>query len=396
MFVVHACTAPLIIFVNRLRPIEVALLLVGGFCLLRAGRGVLDMELMVPGDRSGTVAATMLMVATISVARQFLKLPWLPGHELGRRMFQLGTIVAVLPLMFLAAVLFTSKTALQFKFVNVPQFIYFANDTLKLLGLMCPTVLAWLFFGIDAKTHPTFSAVRYLKERALGTASALREWLPIVICIGIYPLLDGIVGTPTRTYDATMNAADIALFGIDPRVALERIISTPLSEWLAFAYTFFAALFPLVIGACYWKAGLPALRDITFTLGFGLLLSYLSYTLIPVGGPLLVNHYETNLDFYILEPVKEALMDKSRISWDCFPSMHTGDTVVLCFMAYRYVRRLFWVILPIAACIPFACVYLRYHYVVDVIAGFAFAALLIVGSRWLRPKIDPSYEAAPA
>jgi membrane-associated phospholipid phosphatase len=42
---------------------------------------------------------------------------------------------------------------------------------------------------------------------------------------------------------------------------------------------------------------------------------------------------------------------------------------VLLWGAFRHTRRLFWVLAPFVLCIPFACVYLRYHYVVDILAG---------------------------
>jgi hypothetical protein len=35
------------------------------------------------------------------------------------------------------------------------------------------------------------------------------------------------------------------------------------------------------------------------------------------------------------------------------------------------------------ATIPFACVYMRYHYVIDVLAGIALFATLAVVTRWL-------------
>ncbi|OQC32428.1 MAG: hypothetical protein BWX66_02046 [Deltaproteobacteria bacterium ADurb.Bin058] len=41
--------------------------------------------------------------------------------------------------------------------------------------------------------------------------------------------------------------------------------------------------------------------------------------------------------------------------------------------------RLFWVVLPIASSLIFATVYLRYHYVIDLIAGAALA----VGAFWV-------------
>jgi membrane-associated phospholipid phosphatase len=51
------------------------------------------------------------------------------------------------------------------------------------------------------------------------------------------------------------------------------------------------------------------------------------------------------------------------------------------------VRKLFWAILPIVASMPFACVYLRYHYVIDVIAGLALAVVMIGVTTRFRSAI---------
>jgi membrane-associated phospholipid phosphatase len=75
-------------------------------------------------------------------------------------------------------------------------------------------------------------------------------------------------------------------------------------------------------------------------------------------------------------------MDRNRIMFDCFPSLHTSAAMLLSWGCYRYSRRIFWLTLPIVALTPLSCVYLRYHYVVDCIAGIALTvALMLVTPR---------------
>ena len=84
--------------------------------------------------------------------------------------------------------------------------------------------------------------------------------------------------------------------------------------------------------------------------------------------------FATDLSLFYLKPLKELLMDSMRVPRDCFPSLHTAVTLVIASALYRYARPLFLLFLPIVITIPLACVYLRYHYVVDVLAGTALAA----------------------
>ena len=82
-----------------------------------------------------------------------------------------------------------------------------------------------------------------------------------------------------------------------------------------------------------------------------------------------------SLDAYLGKRLKEQLMDRTRVPRDCFPSLHTGASLVLLWGAYRSSPRLFWLLCPIVLSIPLACVYLRYHYAVDdIIAGAVLAA----------------------
>jgi membrane-associated phospholipid phosphatase len=59
--------------------------------------------------------------------------------------------------------------------------------------------------------------------------------------------------------------------------------------------------------------------------------------------------------------------------------------------AWRSNRRLFWGLLPVGLLLAAATIYCRYHYVVDVIAGFALAFVTLplayrLYDRWARRR----------
>ena len=70
---------------------------------------------------------------------------------------------------------------------------------------------------------------------------------------------------------------------------------------------------------------------------------------------------------------------------DCFPSGHTEIALVVLLYAWRFERRYFCGLLPAVGLLLFSTVYLRYHYVVDVLAGalllFQNALLNLVGTH---------------
>jgi membrane-associated phospholipid phosphatase len=57
-------------------------------------------------------------------------------------------------------------------------------------------------------------------------------------------------------------------------------------------------------------------------------------------------------------------------------------TVSVLIVAWRRLRWLFWVLLPVATLLVLSTVYCRYHYAVDVLAGIALAfATVPLGDR---------------
>ena len=60
---------------------------------------------------------------------------------------------------------------------------------------------------------------------------------------------------------------------------------------------------------------------------------------------------------------------------DCFPSLHTAVTTVVLIFAWRHSRLLFWVILPLCLSLFFSTMYLRFHYFIDLVAGWVLAPI---------------------
>lgn len=260
-------------------------------------------------------------------------------------------------------------------------------------GAAAPTMALWFFVAREVRARPGVRAGQLVRDGLRGLAASLREWWPLLTMISSYWLMDGIIGQPANGgFDETMRSIDRVLgFGHEPVRVLERVINVPLSEWCAFSYTFYAFEYAVCIGAVYAAGGHLALREIVTALTIGLGLTFLSYTLVPVKGPVLAMTFEVPLELYLNSATKDALMDQTRIIWDCFPSFHTAGSMLMSWACFRHARRVFWLTLPMILTTPFACVYLRYHYAIDVLAGAALAGALM----WLTPKLLAAYRAEP-
>jgi len=83
------------------------------------------------------------------------------------------------------------------------------------------------------------------------------------------------------------------------------------------------------------------------------------------------------------DSIDSILNSLEGIKRDAFPSGHTAVTLVVLYLAYRFKKTLFWIFLPIVLSLVVATVYLRYHYVVDVIAGvLLFVFTIYIGEKY--------------
>lgn len=375
------------------RPAEWVVLGFWGYVTVRlAVHGDLESSIELVVFRPEIFGALLLVLLVLSL-RDFVRRPWPEGRTRFQKWHRLSLLVAGLPLMLSLLAYLTSlprairaHDPLTAEEISVMLYSITALTLVVLAGGL--PLLLWAAVGQNGKQASIDPPGRFARRQAFRAIDALRDWLPPALLVFGYSVMQQVLDIPLwRDLDPEMAAIDRFLFfGHDPVRALQAIIWAPLSEWLAFCYAFYAALFPLVFGIVRATGGVRALRElalaITLCMGIGLI----TYSLVPVVGPMFFTPFEVPIDAHYVQSLKEALMDRTRIPRDCFPSLHTANTLLLCWAVFRYSRRWFWLLLPFAASIPFACVYLRYHYVIDVLAGAALAAgVVALVKRILRP-----------
>ena len=194
--------------------------------------------------------------------------------------------------------------------------------------------------------------------------------------------------------DRQLFALDHLLFGFEPAIWMDQFVSPLTTEWFAFFYFcyFFllaAHIFPIVFGA----------RDQMllgeFMLGMLIIvcIGHTGYILVPGFGP-----YRAMPEMFHHELPRGLWMDlvwstvrSNGAMKDIFPSLHTAGPCFIAMFSFRNRDRLpfrfTWPLLTFfAANIIGATMFLRWHYVIDVFAGFALAATAALVSplvtRW--------------
>ncbi len=181
-------------------------------------------------------------------------------------------------------------------------------------------------------------------------------------------------------YDHALMAADRFLFGVDPTLWLERALWPPLVEWSQWVYTSFFFI-PVSLGVLLClKRRVDQYEEAIGAATIGFYTSYLGYFFIPAIGPRYYVPQATRIEdhgLWFTQSLRESLDSLELCMRDCFPSGHVEVTLIVLFFAWRFHRTAFWFLLPVGLTMVFATVYLRYHYVIDVIAGAVLAAIVI-------------------
>jgi membrane-associated phospholipid phosphatase len=218
----------------------------------------------------------------------------------------------------------------------------------------------------------------------------LRDILPFLVCILVYTNLHDTIGfvNPHDVHHQLV-ALDVWLFGVEPVLWAERFITTERTEVMQFFYANFFWMAPSVSLILLVRNKRPEFRATTMAIMTCFYLGYFLYVVFPAAPPRLVlvseftkNLYgypqffsQLNADAFSLLPVD------SRAA---FPSLHTAISLTMLACAWRFLRPWFWIALPFVLGLWVSTIYLRHHYAVDLLAGWALAPLAL----WLAPRID--------
>lgn len=201
-------------------------------------------------------------------------------------------------------------------------------------------------------------------------------------------------------YDTTLIAWDLAIFGVNPTEWIGKLANPLLTEYLQFAYMMFYVL-PFILGVEFTlRESDDRFFEFARIVIFGFFFSYILYFFMPAIGPRFTIHdfsmINTELPGLFLTNFFRDLVNAGGgvmpdtvnpaeiVNRDCMPSGHTMMTLITILIAFKFKSKYKWIVAVIGFSLIFSTVYLRYHYVVDVVAGIAFALL----TMWLEPKIE--------
>ena len=187
-------------------------------------------------------------------------------------------------------------------------------------------------------------------------------------------------------FDSILIKIDYFLFGVHPTIWLEKYTYPAVTEILQFVYTTFYFI-PIILAVLLAKEKREDdLSFYIFNMIYCFYLSYFGYFSIPAIGPrFTLNHLQSFplTGVWVMQDIQHFLNKLENIQRDAFPSGHTAITVLTLYYAFKYNKTYAYILIPITIMMIVSTVYLRYHYVIDVIAGLILVIIAILSG----PKI---------
>ncbi|MFC2139731.1 phosphatase PAP2 family protein [Bacteroidota bacterium] len=274
----------------------------------------------------------------------------------------------------------------------------------------------WIFlclFNIVIILFVFLMADLYKKQQS-NLLIQIRTWyiIPIILLTfkELYFMVKPIRGVD---YDDILIAIDRFIFGFDPTVELYKISNPLFTEILQIAYATFFFL-PVLLGIDLMvNKRYRELDFAVFIIVLGFFLSYIGYLLVPAVGPRFTLHdfYLKHIELpglFLTDFLRHIVNSGESITYsmpnaiehvqrDVFPSGHTQMTLLTMYMAIKFRTKSRYFLIPDGILLIIATVYLRYHYVIDIIFGGIFMVFTLwFGKRlynwWMHKKSGELFE----
>ncbi len=241
---------------------------------------------------------------------------------------------------------------------------------------------------------------RHPHHRVLGVLRTFYAFLIVTVLYRESGMVNQLI---TGTYhDGLFVALEERVFGFHPVVRfMETFPSRIVAEVLYMAYFSYYVLV-LAVGTVLYIKDRQQIFHYVSIVSFVFYVCYLMFVVVPVLGPTAIQlpGYAEQIGFsYDIPPVPAtvaaaffyklmtALHGEYQVIGAAFPSSHVAVSVVAAYFAWRYLRRVRYLIAIDVFLLALATVYCRYHYAVDAIGGLIAAAILIPLGEWLYRRV---------
>lgn len=281
------------------------------------------------------------------------------------------------------------KIAVSFSIVILAiQVYYYATGFLKnIADLITPLIFFTVLLGL----------IFFQRNSTSKILKFIRSFIHVIYYGIIFSAFQTFVHKMNPTdYDTMLLRWDMAVFGFDITRWFEPYISKGLTEVLTISYFSYYILFSLTFIMIYFmkkENSFLFARNYLLAIVIGWYGALIFYIALPSAGPDIAfpEHYTVPLQG--LSPLTNTFLEnlakylKESNIRNTFPSMHFGIILMANYFAFIYRRKYFWFCtLPLGILLAVATVYLRQHYLIDLVGSIPIAVISIYTALWINRR----------
>lgn len=276
-------------------------------------------------------------------------------------------VSGLLLILFLTTRLFRSFDfgPLNFLFILLPVGILGVKSLLSLLASS----------GTEAEENA--DTAKYLASFFRPLLKIVRDWFPFFLLTACYYSLYDSLALRINPHmaDGFLSGIDHLILGSQAAFLLEPWIRPWLTDFLNAVYFSHLLFFPAVALYFYLAQKPQAFRRLMMGYLTIMLMGITSYLVLPAVGPAVYfdGQFARDLQGRDFSKSVTYIIGVGRVGYDCFPSLHVGIPLLLSLYLRDYYKKLFIPTLVYVALMCFTTLYLRYHYLIDLIGAFAYA-----------------------
>ncbi len=189
-------------------------------------------------------------------------------------------------------------------------------------------------------------------------------------------------------FDHLILGFETALFGVLPNIWIQKLVNPVLTEIMQISYGIYWITIPLGAAVFYFQKKDRHLAALLHYVTLTFFISYFIFMFFPVAGPrfVLADSIQVSYEGLFITKFLRGFMTQVGYRGGAFPSSHVAVAVVILTFVWHFrpglAKKLF---LPLVVALSMATIYGQYHYLTDVIFGFAMGMTIgITGARRTR------------
>jgi membrane-associated phospholipid phosphatase len=241
------------------------------------------------------------------------------------------------------------------------------------------SIALFIMVYIEERSGSKFAGfVRYVFPFALIT-----YWYPETYNLGYNTGDDLPKSIIAPNLDGFFDRLDRAIFGCSPAMEFsEAFPQAFVSEIMYFGYFAYYLIFLFLFAYYYLEKPCMAEKAMFYCL-CSFFVFYIIFILVPVAGPQFYYPHPNNQvpEGYVFSSLMRLIQATGEKPTGAFPSSHVGLTIIAMILLYGNARKYFYAILPVAIVLVASTVYIKAHYLIDVVAAFIITPFIFILSK---------------